>query len=125
VTPPQGFSLQEYLNSGEFSYRQSDERITLKLRMAEDRALHLKETRLHPDQAWADVGNGTVEITAQVHDSLQLRFWLNGFGADVEVLEPLEFREEFAEQARELARCYQKKTAPSRHTASIARGDQP
>jgi predicted DNA-binding transcriptional regulator YafY len=125
VTPPQGFSLQEYLNSGEFSYRQSDERITLKLRMAEDRALHLKETRLHPDQVWADVGDGTVEITAQVHDSLQLRFWLNGFGADVEVLEPLELREEFAGQARQLARYYRKMTAPSRHTASIARGDQP
>jgi predicted DNA-binding transcriptional regulator YafY len=108
VTPPEGFSLQEYVDR-EFSYRQSDDPITLKIRMAEDRALHLKESRLHPDQLWTDCGDGTVEITAPVYDSLQLRFWLNGFGADVEVLEPEELREEFEQQADELARIYRRK----------------
>ena len=47
-----------------------------------------------------------MEITATIVDSLQLRFWLNGFGADLEVLEPAELREEFAETARRLANTY-------------------
>ena len=106
VTPPPNFSLQEYVTAGEFSYRQSEEQIKLKIRMSEGRALHLKETKLHPDQLWSDLGDGRVKISATVYDSLQLRFWLNGFGSDVEVLEPAELREEFAQQARELGKVY-------------------
>jgi predicted DNA-binding transcriptional regulator YafY len=112
VTPPPGFSLKEYVNSGEFSYRQEDDPVTLKILMTRERALHLKETRLHPDQVWTDRGDDSVEITAPVYNSLQLQFWLNGFGADVEVLEPAELREQFARQARELAECYERNRQP-------------
>lgn len=45
-------------------------------------------------------------VTASVHNSLQLRWWLRGFGAAVEVLEPVELREAFRAEAEELARRY-------------------
>ena len=61
------------------------------------------------DQIYDDLGNGMVEVTAHVADTLQLRFWLNGFGADLEVMEPAEMREDFAAAARKLARNYRKK----------------
>ena len=113
VTPPPGFSLKAYVTSGEFSYRQSADLINLKILMTKERALHLKESKLHSDQQWTDRGDDTVEISAPVYDSLQLRFWLNGFGADVEVLEPKELREEFAAQVRELGKAYRRRTSPT------------
>jgi predicted DNA-binding transcriptional regulator YafY len=45
-------------------------------------------------------------VTAAVHNSLQLRWWLRGFGAAVEVVEPAELREEFRQDAENLARRY-------------------
>ena len=36
-----------------------------------------------------------VEVSATVADTDQLRWWLLGFGNQVEVLEPVELREEF------------------------------
>ena len=51
-----------------------------------------------------------VEVTAHVADTLQLRFWLNGFGADLEVLEPVALRDDFAAAARKLARTFRKKS---------------
>ncbi len=109
VTPLPDFSLEQYLQEQSFSYPVSPEPIRLKIRLPEGRGWHLKETRLSLDQIYDDLGNGMVEVTAHVADTLQLRFWLNGFGADLEVMEPAEMREDFAAAARKLARTYCKK----------------
>ncbi len=109
VTPLPDFSLEQYLQGQSFSYPVSPEPIRLKIRLPEGRGWHLKETRLSLDQNYDDLGNGMVEVTADVADTLQLRFWLNGFDADMEVMEPTEMREDFAAAARKLARTYCKK----------------
>ena len=41
-----------------------------------------------------------------MRDSLQLRWWLNGFGEEVEVIEPEELRQEFAERAEVMRKTY-------------------
>ena len=105
------FSLEKYLEEQPLSFPVADEPIRLRIRLPEERAWHLKETRLSLDQSYDDLGNGMVEVTAHVVDSLQLRFWLHGFGGDLEVLEPAELREEFAAAARKLTRHYRKKPA--------------
>ena len=56
--------------------------------------------RVHPANA------DNVLLEAETADSRQLRWWLRGFGDDVEVLEPAELRKEFAEMAKKLAGIY-------------------
>jgi predicted DNA-binding transcriptional regulator YafY len=41
-----------------------------------------------------------------VLDTAQLRWWLRGFGPDVEVIEPRALRDEFSADARKLAARY-------------------
>ena len=52
--------------------------------------------------------DGRVRVTARVRDTMQLRWWLLGFGEQVEVIGPETLREEFAETAREMHGLYRK-----------------
>ncbi len=106
---PEGFSLQGYIESGEFSYPVGKETIRLKALFDSDAATYLHETPLPGLISLTDDDEEeTVLLEAEVLDSLQLRWWLRGFGDAVEVLEPLELREEFKEMAKNLKRAYKK-----------------
>lgn len=62
---------------------------------------------IHPGMiSLTDVDEDTVQLEAEELDSRQLRWWLRGFGADVEVLEPANLRAEFKELAKDLKRLY-------------------
>ncbi len=106
VVTPTGFTLQNYIDSGGFNYPMGGEKIALKLRMDRDRAKHLEETPLAVDQVITPEDETTVILTATVQNSRQLRFWLNGLGSDLEVLEPIPLREELAFQTELLAKRY-------------------
>ena len=106
VITPDGFSLQGYIQSGEFSYPVNGKNIRLKLHMTQDRAKHLEETPLCHDQKVTKIADGRVKIEALVPDTLELRFWLHGFGSDVEVVEPASLRKEFFQMAKDLAHVY-------------------
>ncbi len=68
----------------------------------------MQETRLSEDQKIEDLGDHEwVRVTASVLNTQQLRWWLLGFGAYVQVLEPLELREEFSHVSEEMARLYE------------------
>ncbi len=70
-------------------------------------AHHLQETRPSEDQKIEDLGDHEwVRVTASVLNTQQLRWWLLGFGAYVQVLEPLELREEFSHVCEEMVKCY-------------------
>ena len=69
-------------------------------------AAHLRETRLSARQILRYCPDGRVRVTATVRDTLQLRWWLQGFGEQVEVIGPESLREEFAETAQEMHRLY-------------------
>ena len=92
---PQGFNLKTYIDSGAFSYVQSQE--TLRLSVLFDRcvAQHLQETPLSEDQVITDIDAETVRVQATVLDTAQLRWWLLGFGDKIEVEAPDFLREEY------------------------------
>ena len=69
-------------------------------------AAHLRETRLSARQILRYCPDGRVRVAATVRDTLQLRWWLQGFGEQVEVIGPESLREEFAETAQEMHRLY-------------------
>ena len=70
-------------------------------------AQHLLETPLSQDQTLEMLDEGRVRITATVKDTGQLRWWLMGFGAQVEVIGPESVRQAIAGQISELATVYQ------------------
>ena len=104
---PGDFSLSRYIDSGAFGFR-ANGNITLVARFKAQVAEHLLETPLSQDQQFIQDGD-YVRIEATVNDNAQLRWWLQGFGQDVEVIKPDFLRKEFAEKAEELVALYRKK----------------
>ncbi|MDD2934638.1 MAG: WYL domain-containing protein [Methylotenera sp.] len=92
---PEGFDLKHYISEGALGFEENG-LINLVVRFAAPAAEHLWETPLSLDQQIAPDQSGWVRLQATVPDTAQLRWWLKGFGQEVEVLEPISIREEFA-----------------------------
>ena len=106
VTAPEGFTLQGYIESGEFSYPIGGDKIRLKALFDRDAAAYLHETPLPGTLSLVDHDADTILLEAEIEDSHQLRWWLKGFGAQVEVLEPAALRGEFKAMAASLKALY-------------------
>lgn len=100
------FDLDAYLEQGAFSYPASGE-VDLVLHCEHEMAKHLLEAPLAPDQTSQVLSNGWVEIKARVLDSQQLRWWIQGLGANVEVVGPASLREHFRTLSQQLLKRYQ------------------
>ncbi len=89
VEPPKGFSLKRYVEDDEgFSYPLSPEKISLELLFEPDAGRHLTEVKLSADQEVTERKDGRLLVKATVADSDELRWWLRGFGTDVQVGKP-------------------------------------
>ncbi len=103
------FNLDEYLAAGSFEYgKNENETIKLKVLFSDRVGHHLLEIPLSEDQKTSEFGDDQLQVEATVKNSAQIRWWLLGFGDVVEVLEPKELREEFAEIAENLLDIYQR-----------------
>jgi predicted DNA-binding transcriptional regulator YafY len=91
---PDGFNLDDYIASGELDFAVGGT-IKLKVLFSKDAAFHLDERPLSDDQKIERQEDGRMLVTATVQDTSELRWWLMGFGDQVEVLEPQGLREEF------------------------------
>ena len=96
---PADFDLQPYARSGAFGFLDEGP-IELVLRMQRPAAQHLHETPLSADQRFADDGPEHVRIHATVDLTSQLRWWILGFGNQVEVLGPNRLRDEIFHSVR-------------------------
>jgi predicted DNA-binding transcriptional regulator YafY len=105
ATVPEGFDLDAYL-AKELAYPVGGD-ICLKVLFGNQADIHrLEESPIATDQAVSVREDGKFELTVTVADSLQLHWWLRGFGTRVEVVEPEYLRKEFAEMVSELAERY-------------------
>jgi Predicted transcriptional regulator len=52
------------------------------------------------------LNDGKLRLKAKVQDTSQLRWWLLGFGGQVEVIKPVALREEFKKTAQKLVKVY-------------------
>jgi len=105
VIVPNGFDLDAYIASGELDFAVGG-RIVLKARFTKGAAFHLQERPLSADQTLIPQDDDWLLLTATVQDTSELRWWLLGFGDEVEVLEPEELRSHFAKIARNMSRTY-------------------
>lgn len=98
-----GFNLDRYIEQeSSFAYLLSDKPLKLKVRFENAAAFHLQESLLSKDQKLKKSGDEHVQLTATVVDSSEVRWWLLGFGDQVEVLGPKKLRGEFAMIAENL-----------------------
>lgn len=110
-TRPEGFDLPTYLAEGALGFAtQTGKTLRLKVLFEPDAAWHLQETPLAKDQTITQRRDGRLLVEAQVMDTPQLRWWLLGFGPQVEVVGPKKLREEFGELCRNMAARYEKMT---------------
>ena len=98
---PKNFDLSDYVEGSQtFSYPKSGKKIQLKIRIDGEVAKHLAERPLSTDQKLRFDDDGDAILTAHVHDTSELRWWLLGFGSQVEVLSPRSLRKAMAEESR-------------------------
>ncbi|MBL4760126.1 MAG: WYL domain-containing protein [Mariprofundaceae bacterium] len=103
---PAQFSLDDYIVSGELNFGVWGY-IDLKAKVSAHVAFHLKECQLDKKQQLSELDDGRFLLQAHVLDTSELRWWLTGFGAQVEVLEPRALRDEFHKVAKELLEQYE------------------
>lgn len=105
---PNGFNLDDHIASGVTEYAEvENKQIKLVARFRKEAVLHLEETPLSEDQALKELADGWVELKATVLSSWQLRWWLLGFGDQVEVVRPKSVRQEFQSIVKEMNVLYQ------------------
>jgi predicted DNA-binding transcriptional regulator YafY len=105
ITSPADFDLDAYIATGALGWFPK-ETIPLKAIFTAEVAAHLYETPLSEDQMMTALPDGRIQLTATVQETLQLRWWLQGFGDAVEVLKPLHLRKQIAENVQHLAERY-------------------
>ncbi len=98
---PASFDLDADIRTGGFEYPEGGP-IQLVALFQRGAARHLQETPLSDDQRTVDEDDGRVRLSGTINDTSLLRWWLPGFGASVEVLEPAALREEMASTARRM-----------------------
>ena len=89
----EGFDLQTYIDKGHFGIPQSDEPIHLKCLFDTTVARHLEESPLNDSQKLTHHDDDRFLLEADVCDTLQLQWWILGFGSQVEVVAPASLRE--------------------------------
>ncbi|GAM10475.1 hypothetical protein OR1_02764 [Geobacter sp. OR-1] len=102
-----GFSLERYVKEQkELDFPLSEGNIKLVASFSPGAAYHLRETPLSNDQEIKNKSADEVIVSATVADTSQLRWWLLGFGDQVEVLKPKKLRDEMIETAKGMAQRY-------------------
>lgn len=100
--PLANFNLNEYIDQGAFSYRKSLEMIQLKARLKNEIAWLLSETPISKDQELTQADEGWYWLKANVADDQQILWWIQSYGAAIDVHEPTQWREHIHQQAKEL-----------------------
>jgi len=104
---PPGFDLHAYVKQDQFfAYPVSRRLIRLEAVFEAETAVHLSERLLAKDQDLTPQKDGRVLLQATVLDTLELRWWLRGFGDKVEVRAPKALRKEFQTIAKRMAKMY-------------------
>lgn len=87
-------------------FDEDDQPTTVKLRFSHFVARRVQETRWHPSQRVEADDEGRILWTAEVDALQEMLPWIRGWGADCEVLEPAELRNQMLGEVRLLMKRY-------------------
>lgn len=92
--------------AGSWAIWQSEGNDRVVLRFQPEIAGRVRRSVWHPDASLVDVSDGRLEMTLTVASEVEMRPWVLGWGALVEVLEPPSLREHVAASMRDGERMY-------------------
>ena len=99
------FDVEDYLRHG-FALRHGEALVTVRVRFSPYQARWIRERRYHPSQHCTEGADGSLEMTLERAGTSEVKRWLLGYGAEVEVLEPLSLRSELTAEAKKLRAIY-------------------
>ena len=102
---PDKFSIQEHATSSAFGFNDNG-LINLTLKFTQDAGQHLYETPINNSQKIMDSEEGEIIINVAIFDNAQLRWWILGFGDQVEVIEPLSLRQFMIDTTKKQSQLY-------------------
>ncbi len=105
-TIPESFDPQRLLASAWGVIWRDEGEIEVTLRFTPSVVRRVKESTWHHSQRVEELPDGSCLFTVKVGSTQELKPWVRGWGAAVEVLSPSTFREEVIEEVREMARIY-------------------
>jgi predicted DNA-binding transcriptional regulator YafY len=100
--PPADFRASAYLDAGFRKVRGAGPGQTVRLRFSPVAARWVREKTWHATQTLQDHPDGGLTLTFSVNHLAEVKRWALSFGADCQVLEPEELREEIKAEARKL-----------------------
>ena len=95
VNTPKSFSLNNFIKNGHANLVLTDEPIHLEIKITTAASEHLIETPINDGQLITSIDDKWNLLSATVENRQELRWWLLGFGQQIEVISPLELRNEF------------------------------
>jgi predicted DNA-binding transcriptional regulator YafY len=105
-TIPPDFDANEFLGSS-WGIVVEGEVKTIRLKInTPEIARIMEETVWHPSQVLEKQSDGSVIMTLRLTETVELYSWILGWGEQVEVLEPMELRQEIIETAKAMLEVY-------------------
>lgn len=95
--------------AGAFGIFQGGQRSTVRLRFSAFRARWVRHQHWHAEQTSTELPDGGIELCFPVTDFRELKLEIQKYGADVEVLEPVELRASLRDEIEKMARVYREK----------------
>ncbi|MCP4543518.1 MAG: WYL domain-containing transcriptional regulator [Chloroflexi bacterium] len=105
-TIPTDFDPRDKLADAWGIWYTESEPVEVVLRFHPRIAHRVRETRWHSNEQLKEQSDGHLIWLAQVAEPQEMLPWIRGWGADVEVLEPRELREQIMGESRRLAESY-------------------
>ncbi len=105
-TVPAGAGVGKMLEDAWGIWSSDAEPVEILLRFSPQVAHRVRETQWHSSQELTDLADGRLLWRARIAEPREMLPWIRGWGADVEVLEPLELRESLREEIGRLAATY-------------------
>lgn len=105
--PLAGFVLSDYIQAGHFGYATTGKQVTLHALVSPELYIRLLETPLADNQTLTPPdATGWGRLTAKVTDEQSVFWWLQSQGGGIRVLQPTDWGDEIARQAKVLVEWY-------------------
>jgi predicted DNA-binding transcriptional regulator YafY len=83
-----------------------DNQINVKLKIKYPHSVYVKESVYIQEQQIEDLENGDIIFQAVMQGKPEIMSWIKSMGADVEILEPIELREELIREIKKIQNIY-------------------
>jgi predicted DNA-binding transcriptional regulator YafY len=111
-TVPDDFDISDVVKSSWGIWQAGDTLQEVVLRFAPECAARVREVVWYPDAQLTELPDGRTEWHIQVASEVEMRPWVLGWGAQVEVIAPPSLRKHVADTMRAAARMYDRQLSP-------------